>query len=134
MNIFLQQSHNPSYGISVSVNPNFIEEINSSDYVCMTSNLNNSNTAKTVSLPLAARALYTSETPDVNSTVGVSSSTAHRMRQAHTAVPPQIGQDKRQHYSSAVASSLNKMSPVEFGREKTTSPTPSQSSSKLTVF
>uniref|UniRef100_A0A1I8PX52 LIM zinc-binding domain-containing protein n=1 Tax=Stomoxys calcitrans TaxID=35570 RepID=A0A1I8PX52_STOCA len=37
----LKTTHNTA-GINVSVNPNYIEEINSSDYVCMTANLNNS--------------------------------------------------------------------------------------------
>ncbi|EDV95251.1 LIM domain-containing protein jub [Drosophila grimshawi] len=41
-----QQQH-PHGGINVSVNPNYIEDINSSDYVCMTANLHrSSNTAK----------------------------------------------------------------------------------------
>ncbi|XP_073834048.1 LIM domain-containing protein jub [Musca autumnalis] len=37
----LKTTHHPA-GINVSVNPNYIEEINSSDYVCMTANLNSS--------------------------------------------------------------------------------------------
>ncbi|XP_064540752.1 LIM domain-containing protein jub isoform X2 [Drosophila montana] len=45
------QQHTPikqQVGINVSVNPNYIEDINSSDYVCMTANLhrNNNSTAK----------------------------------------------------------------------------------------
>lgn len=38
---FLKQHHIPTHHpiINVSVNPNYIEEINSSDYVCMTANL-----------------------------------------------------------------------------------------------
>ncbi|XP_061402200.1 LIM domain-containing protein jub [Musca vetustissima] len=37
----LKTTHHTA-GINVSVNPNYIEEINSSDYVCMTANLNSS--------------------------------------------------------------------------------------------
>lgn len=42
--VTLLQHHSP--GINVSVNPNYIEEINSSDYVCMTANLNNTSMIK----------------------------------------------------------------------------------------
>lgn len=41
--LFFQQH---TAGINVSVNPNYIEEINSSDYVCMTANLNNTSMSK----------------------------------------------------------------------------------------
>ncbi|XP_023166848.1 LIM domain-containing protein jub [Drosophila hydei] len=40
-----QQQQQQQVGINVSVNPNYIEDINSSDYVCMTANLHRSSTA-----------------------------------------------------------------------------------------
>uniref|UniRef100_A0A1A9WVB2 LIM zinc-binding domain-containing protein n=1 Tax=Glossina brevipalpis TaxID=37001 RepID=A0A1A9WVB2_9MUSC len=53
-------------GINVSVNPNFIEEINSSDYVCMTANLNNSPLMKPV--PPKILPSYKNDIPDIKTT------------------------------------------------------------------
>ncbi|KAH8384960.1 hypothetical protein KR093_003497 [Drosophila rubida] len=43
----LKQPQQAQLGINVSVNPNYIEDINSSDYVCMTANLHRSSNTST---------------------------------------------------------------------------------------
>ncbi|XP_037809574.1 LIM domain-containing protein jub [Lucilia sericata] len=52
-------------GINVSVNPNYIEEINSSDYVCMTANINNTPIPK-LQKPLPS---YCAENPQQKSSL-----------------------------------------------------------------
>ncbi|XP_065363809.1 LIM domain-containing protein jub [Calliphora vicina] len=52
-------------GINVSVNPNYIEEINSSDYVCMTANLNNTSMMK----PQKPLPSYCAENPQQKSSL-----------------------------------------------------------------
>ncbi|KAI9582142.1 LIM domain-containing protein jub [Glossina fuscipes] len=98
-------------GINVSVNPNFIEEINSSDYVCMTANLNNSPLMESV-LPKTLPS-YTSNTSDIK--------TATKTRQTSpTATTSGGGQNNKLFMPITATSSANK--------NTTTSPTPSQNS------
>ncbi|EDW29815.1 GL15011 [Drosophila persimilis] len=97
-------------GINVSVNPNYIEDINSSDYVCMTANLHR-NTG-----PL-----------------GAGSVVAGRAAPAAGAMPQRAVQETPAAASSTAISSL-RATPIAMSAPLAvaTSPTPSQGSTGLT--
>lgn len=110
--ILLTQHHIP--GINVSVNPNFIEEINSSDYVCMTANLNNSPLMESV-LPKTLPT-HTSNTSDIKTVTKT-----HQI--SPTATTSGGGQNNKLFMpitATTATSSANK--------NTATSPTPSQNS------
>ncbi|ALC48726.1 jub [Drosophila busckii] len=108
-------------GINVSVNPNYIEDINSSDYVCMTANLHKSSAIAAVSAanpqPVAAAAV--APTTALATSNVFTAITSAASAQAAAAVPAT---------SQLRANCMAPTAPLVVA----TSPTPSQSSTGLT--
>ncbi|TMW39638.1 hypothetical protein DOY81_015282, partial [Sarcophaga bullata] len=104
--------HSP--GINVSVNPNYIEEINSSDYVCMTANLNNTSTMK----PQKPLPSYCVENPQQKSSLAA----AIEARR----ISPTGSANNSKLFTPIQASSNNSSAT---GNTNAISPTPSQASS-----
>ncbi|KAM7346539.1 LIM domain-containing protein jub [Cochliomyia hominivorax] len=100
-------------GINVSVNPDYIEEINSSDYVCMTANLNNTSMMK----PQKPLPSYCAENPQQKSSLAA----AIEARR----ISPTGSANNSKLFSPIQQSNNNNNS----GNNNAISPTPSQTSS-----
>lgn len=126
-----QQQPQPAHaGINVSVNPNYIEDINSSDYVCMTANLHRGNNSSNVAPP--------SRSPN---NVRLSAASPQPMPQQQQPLPPPPPATSQATSTLSIQMTAAQTQPLQLRATPiattaplavATSPTPSQSSTGKT--